>query len=415
MWEAQCSIGSKGVDEAVDIDSIRRVDRWVGVPLCRLFSLVPGSARGRAVGEAPRRILFIMLSEMGSMVQAGPMFGELKRRYPAAAIHALVFEKNREILELLDVLPPGNILTIDDTTTGRFLRDSLAAVRAMRRLGIDTVIDGELFTRVSSLLAYLSRAGTRVGFHRHTQEGLYRGDFINRAVLYNPHQHMAHQFLTLAEAIDSDSQPSGKRVVPAAVPDSLRVAFPAVEIAAMGRRFAGDFPEADPSRLVLIQPGGGALPIRAWPLEHYARLSTGLLSAGYGVAVIGPAADREFARSIMSAVGDSRLLDLTGYTRTLRELLVLFHLAPLLIANDGGPAQFSALTPIAAIILFGPETPLLYGSLNPRALHLHLSLSCSPCLTAYNHRRTPCDGDTRCLRGIAPELVLDKALKLLGR
>ena len=397
----------------MNIDVLRKVDRWAGVPLCRLLSLLPDRRGKTPGGAAVHRILFIMLSEMGSLVLTEPMFRLLKRKYPQAVIHGLVFERSRELLEIMGVLPPENILTIDDTTAGRFLRDSFRAIRAMRRSGIDTVIDGELFARASSLFAYFSGASTRVGFHRHTQEGLYRGDFINRPVLYNPYHHLGHQFVTLAEAIDSDTSPAGKREVPAELPVVPRVALGAEEIAAMERRLAADFPGVDPRRLVLLQPGGGAIPIRAWPQANYARLAAGLVGKGYRVAIIGPAEDRPIARAIAAAVGADQVLDLTGYTRTMRELLLLFHLAPLLIANDGGPAQFSALTPIAAVIVFGPETPRLYGSLNPRAVCLHSALSCSPCVTAYNHRSTPCDGDTRCLASIGPEQVLGAALKLL--
>ncbi|MHB8834595.1 MAG: glycosyltransferase family 9 protein [Candidatus Methylomirabilia bacterium] len=397
----------------MNIDVLRQVDRWVGVPLCRLVSLIPGSGAKPRGTIRVRRILVILLSEMGSLVLAEPMFRELRRRFPEAALYALLFEKNRELLELLDVMPQGNIVTIDDATAGGFLRGSLRAVRLMRRLGIDTVIDGELFTRVSSLFAYLSGARLRVGFHRHTQEGLYRGDFINRPVLYNPYQHFAHQLLTLADAVGSESRPAGKRVVPSGRPTVSPVAFGEQEIVAMKGRFSGDFPGVDLRKLVLLQPGGGALPIRAWPVEHYAHLSQSLSAAGYSLAIIGPPEDRVVARAIAGAAAEAGCLDLTGYTRTLRELLLLFHLAPLLIANDGGPAQFSALTPIPAVVLFGPETPFLYGSLNPRAVSVCRLYSCSPCISAYNHRKTPCDGDARCLREISPELVLGEALKLL--
>jgi len=36
---------------------------------------------------APKNILVVLLSEMGSIVLAGPMFAELRRKYPGAAIH----------------------------------------------------------------------------------------------------------------------------------------------------------------------------------------------------------------------------------------------------------------------------------------------------------------------------------------
>jgi ADP-heptose:LPS heptosyltransferase len=107
-------------------------------------------------------------------------------------------------------------------------------------------------------------------------------------------------------------------------------------------------------------------------------------------------------------------IDLTGRTATIREVAVLLHLGALLITNDGGTGHVAALTPIPSIVLFGPETPVLYGSLSPRAVNVHKALSCSPCLTAYNHRRSPCDGDNVCLKSIAPGEVLAIARDLLS-
>ena len=97
----------------------------------------------------------------------------------------------------------------------------------------------------------------------------------------------------------------------------------------------------------------------------------------------------------------------------MRDVAVLLHLGVLLITNDGGTGHVASLTPIASIVLFGPETPVLYGSLSARAVNLHKPLSCSPCLTAYNHRRSPCDGNNVCLQSISPEEVLAAANELL--
>jgi ADP-heptose:LPS heptosyltransferase len=93
--------------------------------------------------------------------------------------------------------------------------------------------------------------------------------------------------------------------------------------------------------------------------------------------------------------------------------MLLFHFATLLIANDGGPGHFAAMTPIPTIVFFGPESPALYGSLGERAVNLFRNLSCSPCLTAYNHRNSPCNGDNVCLKSIHPDEVLQKTHALL--
>jgi ADP-heptose:LPS heptosyltransferase len=132
------------------------------------------------------------------------------------------------------------------------------------------------------------------------------------------------------------------------------------------------------------------------------------------VGVVGLADDRPLAQQLVSRCASALCLDLAGYTKSVRHLLALFHRADLLIANDGGPGQFAALTPVASIVLFGPETPLLYRSLSPNAHWFHLALPCSPCLTAYNHRCSPCDGDNQCLKQIRPAEVLAKAREILA-
>jgi ADP-heptose:LPS heptosyltransferase len=397
----------------MDINSQRKIDRFVGVPVCALFSLLERLRSKRPVPASPERILVLLLSEMGSLVLARPMFSYLKRRYPHASVHVMVFAKNREVLDLLGVVPETNVLTLDDRSMGAFASDSLGILRRMRRLRFDVIIDCELFARVSSIFSYLSGASVRVGFHPHTQEGLYRGSYINRPVLYNPYRHISEQFLTLAAAVESDTHPVAKDP-PAA--DSM--ALPPFELRpgereAMTARLHADFPAIQGKTLVLVYPSGGILPIRAWPLEHYRRLCTELLTDGHAVGIIGLQSDKPIARVLLDHCRSSQCIDLTGYTTSVRELLPLFHRASLLITNDGGPGHFASLTPIPYIVFFGPETPVLYGPLTKNAHCFHLSIPCSPCLTAYNHRASPCDGDNRCLKRIAPEQVLATARRMI--
>jgi ADP-heptose:LPS heptosyltransferase len=287
------------------------------------------------------------------------------------------------------------------------------AIGVMRALKFDVVIDCELFSRVSSIFAYLSGARVRVGFHPHTQEGLYRGGFINRPVMYNPYRHLSQQFLTMVTAI----QPSGTPVAkaPAAelsAPPLLE--FAEGELQQVGEKLHADFPVLAGKKLLLIYPDGGILPIRAWPPEYYKKLCDTLLQDGYAVALIGLPDAKPLAQQIVEHCAHPHCIDLTGYTKSVRHLLAIFNHASLLITNDGGPGQFSALTPLPTLVFFGPETPALYSPLAPNIYCLYTSLSCSPCLTAYNHRKSPCDGDNQCLKLITPEQVLSKARELLN-
>jgi ADP-heptose:LPS heptosyltransferase len=398
----------------VNLSLQRRIDRLVGVPLCRFLSIVPGARDDAAAAPPPRRILLILLSEMGSLVLAQPMLERLKRNYPEASLHALVFRKNKEVLDLLEAIPQENVLTLRNDSLSHLIADALAATRALRRLGIDTVLDCELFSRVSAILSFLSGARRRVGFERHTQEGLYRGSFLNRPVLYNPYRHIARQFLTLVDAIESGGRPLAKRPPEEDAIEIRPLRLRAGELDEARRRLEDDFPSVRNGRLVFVYPGGGLLPVRAWPLTSFQALVSALASRGFVVGVVGLSEDRPLARALQESASSGRVVDLTGYTRTVRELMVLFHLGELLVTNDGGPGHFASMTPIRSIALYGPETPLLYGSLDASSVSLFRGLSCSPCLTAYNHRDSPCDGDNQCLKSIAPEEVLARALAILG-
>ncbi len=399
----------------MNIQFQRAVDRIAGVPICALFSFVERLRRafvGEGPAGTPRRVLIILLSEMGSLVLAQPMFARLAQRYPDASLHILMFRKNREVLDLMDVMPRENVITLNDKSLGNFVADSLRAIRTMRALRFDVVIDCELFSRVSSIFSYLSGAPLRVGFHPHTQEGLYRGSFINRPVLYNPYRHLSQQFLTMVAAIESAGMPLAKDTLQEVAPPP-RLAFADDELDRVGAQLYQDFPALADKKLILLYPGGGILPIRAWPAENYKKLCSALLAEGHAVVLIGLKEDKPLAQEVVAHCSDQSCVDLTGYTKSIRHLLAIFNHAALLVTNDGGPGQFAALTALPTLVFFGPETPALYSPLAKNIHCLYTALSCSPCLTAYNHRNSPCDGDNQCLKRIAVDAVLEKARALL--
>lgn len=398
----------------LNIERQRRVDRVLGPPLCWLVNLLHRLHGPETMPRDVHRILIIVLSEMGALVLTRPMIDRLRENHPSATLYVLCSEQNRQALDLLDVVPADRVITIRSGSLTALARDSVGAVRRIRALQLDAVLDLELFARASAILAGLSGARIRVGFHRFTQEGLYRGDLMNRPVLYNPYQHVAQQFVTLAEAIGSTDVPTAKRLVS---PMPLRLP-PLVlrtgELEAARDALYRHHPSIGGRPLVFLCPGAGLLPIRAWPVASYSVVARDLIGRGYAVAIIGVPADRELAQTIQRACNSTACVDLTGYTETVRDVALLLHLGVLLITNDGGTGHVASLTPIASIVLFGPETPVLYGSLSARAVNMHKPLSCSPCLTAYNHRRSPCDGNNVCLKSISPEEVLAVANELLG-
>lgn len=393
---------------------MRLIDRVIGVPACFIASALDKLIPVRQKPAQPKRILVMLLSEMGSLVLAYPMFEQLKKDHPNAEIHTLLFAKNTEALTLLNCVEEQHIHTLSDRSLTDFLQDSWKIVNTFKQLRFDVVIDCELFARVSSLFAWLSFAPIKVGFHRHKQEGLYRGSFINHRVIYNPYLHISDQFLHLAQAISENSFPLGKDTIKS---PSNFYKYPINEDSyqKFSQTLIQQQPQLKENNLILLYPSGGILPIRAWPEENYITLANNLINQGYQVAIIGLPADQPQAQRLVQRIDNKHIISLAGYTKSINELLMLLKFSKLLITNDGGPAHFASLLEQPCITLFGPETPLLYGPKTNNAVNLHVQTACSPCLTAYNHRNSPCDGDNQCLKLITPEQVLNKAQMLLSK
>ena len=401
----------------MNVATQRIIDRTLGPVICRVLSLISRIWRKDMATGPVNRILIILLSEMGSLTMTWPMIKRLREKFPGSDLEILTFERNIEIIEIIGLTERDNIQTINDRSLTGLVSGSLKFISRVRHKRPDVVVDCELFSRISSIFAFFSGAPVRVGFHRYTQEGLYRGDFINRPVLYNPYLHISRQFVNLAEAIDDAEVPKCKCPVSdgAAVLPEIRIA--GAEQEAMINRLRSDFPQFDVAGapLVILHPGGGLLPIRAWPPDYYCRVARTLAEKGCFIAVTGPPEDKKLARKIVASCPPGKAADLTGFTRCLRDLLVVFSLSRLLITNDGGPGHFAGLVSLPGIILYGPETPVLYGSLNRNAVNLFAGWSCSPCLTAYNHRNSSCNGNNLCLKDIRPDRVIDKALTILNQ
>lgn len=111
-----------------------------------------------------------------------------------------------------------------------------------------------------------------------------------------------------------------------------------------------------------------------------------------------------------AAVGNNRCFNFAGAT-SLRQLPLLYSLAELMVTNDSGPGHFSSITAMPTFVLFGPETPALYGSLG-NSTPVYAGLACSPCVSAANHRKTPCT-DNVCLKAITVEQVFSLIEPLL--
>ena len=386
---------------------MRAIDFWVGIPLAFCFTVICRVQRflGLAASPAgaPRNILFIQLAEMGTMVVAYPAIRKARELFPDATLYFLCFTEIRSSVEMLEIIPPENIIPINAQSVLSFVRDSLLFPWRARRRRIDTVINTEAFVRYSSVLSYLSGARRRVGFHRFNQEGMYTGDLLTHRVLYNGQIHAAHTFLDLVHALEAPPHhvPRVKRPKGTDRLDVPKVVTDASAAAAIWRKLRAIAPDIGPTRkLVVINPNAsGRFPMRRLPIESFTELARQLLEdPEVFVLIIGVASETPDAQHICSQVASPRALDLTGRT-TMKELLHIFDLSHVLVTNDSGPAHFAALTRIHVVVFFGPEIPERYRPLATSSDVVHTGYSCSPCIGPFNQRLSPCN-DNLCLKSV---------------
>ena len=410
---------------SISVNTMRAIDHWVGVPLCAVASPIVALMDGiknifsRNL-EAPRKLLFIELSEMGSAILVDPAMRNAQAR--GAELFFLIFKSNRASLTLLNTVKPENIFTIDSSSLGGLIKDTIKFLYVARKHRIDTVIDLELFSRFTALLTGLCGARHRVGYHIFHGEGLWRGFMLTRKVHYNPHIHITKNFLSLIHAAfakeievpfskihiaDSEVRLEQAVIDPAALINVRE------RIEKLSANAGIEFIQGK-QRLILVNPNASdLLPQRRWAQQRFSELIQGL-NQRYPqdlILITGSPAEFDYVEKVRLVANVKNALNFAGQV-SFAELPPLYTLSDVMVTNDSGPGHFSAVTPLRTVVLFGPETPALYGSIG-KSIAITANLACSPCVSAANHRKTPCH-DNVCMQAITVSQVLEKMVYQLN-
>ncbi len=404
----------------MNVNFMRTIDRRVGIPICFFLSIIHGIGKlfsPPKIIRKPQRILFIELSEMGSMVLAYSLFKKTKELFPEAELHFLTFKENRHAVDILGVIPKENVVTVSSRNIFSFLLSSISATWKLRWKKISVAVDMELFARLTAIISFMSGAKNRVGYFRYRNEGLYRGNFLTHRLAFNPHIHMAQNFLNLIYAVHSSQKeiPLTKKPV-----DEQDIVLPKIRLSETAKmKMIKKLQEVNKNivhakKIILLNPNASDIvPVRRWPLMNYIELARRLLQhEGVYIINTGVESEKKYADVLHQALGSMRCINLVGRT-SFSELISLYDIADILITNDSGPVHFSALTNIKTFAFFGPETPKLYGPLGDNCFVFYSNYSCSPCISAFNQRKSPCN-DNKCLKAITVEEVYRKVKLLIA-
>ena len=165
----------------------------------------------------------------------------------------------------------------------------------------------------------------------------------------------------------------------------------------------------------MINPNASdLLPQRRWAPERFSELIV-TVHQHYPddlILITGSPAEHTYVEGVRLAANVKRALNFAGHVR-FSELPALYTLAHAMVTNDSGPGHFSSVTALHTVVLFGPETPALYGSLG-NSIPITANLACSPCVSAANHRKTPCQ-DNVCMKSISVSQVMEQLAVQISR
>ena len=402
----------------MNVNVMRKIDFYVGIPLTFIATgIIKFFDLFRKPPQKIKKILFIEMSEMGSTILADPAMRKAKETL-SAELYFLIFKKNKASLDILQTVPAKNIFTVREDNFAVFVWDVLRYLVWCRKQKFTAVIDLELFSRATALLSGFAGANYRVGFYAFHNEGLYRGHMLTHKVAYNPHIHIAKNFISLVEALirNNNELPYTKLQIkdselqlPKINSSTERRQAIYAKIKTLNTKFS-----AEKNPIILINPNASdLLPQRRWLPEYFITLMQTILAAHpeHYILITGAPAEQAQAASLVAEVNNIRCLNFAGQTK-FTQLIDLYNVSTLMVSNDSGPGHFSAVTELRTFIIFGPETPKLYGSLG-NSTPIYSALACSPCVSATNHRNTPCRNNV-CLQVIKPDYVYQLIKPCLG-
>ncbi len=333
---------------------------------------------------SPKRILVCQLRQIGDVVLTTPALELLRRRYPHAELHLLTEKKCASLLEHNPNL--DNIWKLDKKALPSLLHE-VAWYWKVARTGYDLVVDFQQLPRCRWVVAF-SGAAVRLS--------------------YTPPWYTSLLYTHSADMLDGYSAMSKASVLrPLGIEwngERPRI-WLTDEEHAFARALLAHGGLSSGQRLVTLDPTHRQ-PTRRWPLAQYAGLVRMLVERDPALRFLpfwGPGEEAEIRELERLCPAGSLLLP--ERMLSLREMAACIAEASLHIGNCSAPRHIAVAVGTPSLTVLGSTSPA-WTFPAPEHRHVALNLPCQPC------NRNRCS-DPRCLTGLEPACVADKALELL--
>lgn len=359
----------------MNIRQIKALDTLIG-HLC--IHLLPVPYRNNTLSEI-RSLLLIRPGGIGDAVLLAPAIQSLKKTCPAIHITVLAEQRNAGVFFLL----PGvdRLLCYDRPKE---------LLQALCR-NYDIVLDSEQSHRLSAVVARFSSAPLKIGFDTNERRRMF-----THLVPYSHDDYEAFSFAHLLAPLGIETVDVEMETPFLSVPGAASSKGAGLLDALHGEPFVAVFP-------------GASIPERRWGVDRFRLVAEKLSAFGIKIVVVGGKEDCQMGEVI---AGGGLGLNLAGMT-SLPETAAVIQKSSLLLSGDSGVMHIAAGLGVPTVSLFGPGRVKKWAPRGDCHIVINKELPCSPCTTFGT--TPPCPHDTRCMRDITVDEVVNAVTKLLSR
>jgi heptosyltransferase-3 len=355
---------------------LKSIDR-AGIPVVWLLGVPP--ARRMPPPSELRHIGFLRTAAVGDTLLLSGVLRDTRAQFPDAAITLLTGNENAQAGSLA-LAGIGRLVVLP-------LSRPLSAVGALRREGLDVLIDTGSWPRFDAVLTALSGARFRVGFRTARQ---FRHYAYDAAVDHASQVHESANFRALGRAIGTTAShlPSISREGLECVPETPRKPF------------------------VVLHPwaGGYRGEIREWPNERWVELATRLRRRVDSFLVTGAPSQADRTERLVAQLR-ARSLSANGSTHAVRDVAAILSESEVVIGVNTSITHLGALLGVPAVVLDGPTGPRRWGLIGPRVASVMSELpGCGFLDLGYEYAGHRTD----CMLGISVDAVERAVLQILG-
>jgi ADP-heptose:LPS heptosyltransferase len=376
----------------------QKIDKYIGylliallLPFTRLLGIT--MFRDHSAAKPPRRILFIKLMGIGSLIVASDAIEAMRAKFPDTRF-VLLTDPNIAAA----IRPFGLFDEIYTSSTDRpwstiptmfrfFLRSW-----TWRRLW---VVDLEVYSKLTTVLALLTLARNRFGFFLPPVP--FRKYLNTHNIPFDQGALLGQNYQTMARALTGETR---------------------LELPLPQRRQE----DALKPYVVLNNTCSGLASVRRLPEPVVAAVCQWILEqTTYRVALLGSPNDRTAINDLVNKTQalysqKDRILNVAGFTDNFEEYYAfLRESGVLLISIDSGPLHMARKLGLPTISLWGPTDPANYLDIpeteKTRHLFYYSQAPCSPCV--HRHPVPPCGGNNICMQGISARIIINMLRQLL--